>query len=123
TEALAENKRAQELDPFRISFKGTEGGILLSAHLYDEALQAFQNVIRMQPDYPLAHSGLGGTYAAKGMYAEAINEFQTANSLYGAVPNGLIDLGYVYAISVKRDEALAVLNKLKTNKEYVSPTG
>jgi len=121
-EALAENKRAQELDPLRISFKGIEGGILLSARLYDEALQVFQNVIRMQPDYPLAHSGLANTYAAKGMYAEAINEFQKANSLYG-VPNGLIDLGYVYAVSGKRDEALAILNKLKTSKEYVSPTG
>src|SRR2546423_6309571 len=123
TEALAENKRAQELDPLRISFKGTEGGILLSARLYDEALQVFQNVIRMQPDYPLAHGGLASTYAAKGMYAEAINEFQTAISLYGVVPNGLIDLGYVYAMSGKRDEALAILNKLKTVKEDVSPTG
>jgi TolB-like protein/DNA-binding winged helix-turn-helix (wHTH) protein/Tfp pilus assembly protein PilF len=122
TEALAENKRAQELDPFRISFKGIEGGILLSARLYDEALQVFQNVIRMQPDYPLAHSGLASTYAAKGMYAEAISELQRAISLYG-VPNGSMDLGYVYAISGKREEALAILNRLKTSKEYVSPTG
>jgi TolB-like protein/Tfp pilus assembly protein PilF len=122
TEALAENKRAQELDPFRISFKGIEGGILLSARLYDEALQVFQNVIRMQPDYPLAHSGLASTYAAKGMYAEAISELQRAISLYG-VPNGSMDLGYVYAISGKRDEALAILKGLKTSKEYVSPTG
>ena len=122
TEALAENKRAQELDPFRISFKGTEGGILVSARLYDEALQVFQNVIRMQPDYPMAHGGLANTYAAKGMYADAINEFQTAISAHG-VPNGLLDLGYVYAISGKRDEALAILSKLKTSKEYVSPTG
>jgi TolB-like protein/DNA-binding winged helix-turn-helix (wHTH) protein/Tfp pilus assembly protein PilF len=122
TEALAENKRAQDLDPLRISFKGIEGGILLSARLYDEALQVFQNVIRMQPDYPLAHSGRASIYAAKGMYAEAINELQTAIKLYG-VPNGLMDLGYVYAVSGKRAEALAILSKLKTSKEYVSPTG
>jgi TolB-like protein/DNA-binding winged helix-turn-helix (wHTH) protein/Flp pilus assembly protein TadD len=121
-EALAENRRAQELDPLRISFKGIEGGILFSARLYDEALQVFQNVLRMQPDYALAHTGLARTYAAKGMYAEAINGFQKAISLYG-VPNGLIDLGYVYAVSGKRDEALVILNKLKTSKEYVSPTG
>ena len=30
-------------------------------------------------------------------------------------------LGYAYAKSGKRDEALAILNKLKTTKEYVSP--
>jgi tetratricopeptide (TPR) repeat protein len=94
----------------------------LSARQYDEALQVFQNVIRMQPDYPLAHSGLASIYAAKGMYAEAINELQTAIRLYG-VPNGLMDLGYVYAVSGKRAEALAILSKLRTSKEYVSPTG
>jgi TolB-like protein/DNA-binding winged helix-turn-helix (wHTH) protein/tetratricopeptide (TPR) repeat protein len=123
TEALAENRRAQELDPFKISFKGIEGGILLSARLYDEALQVFQNVIRMQPDHPLAHTGLGQTYVAKGMYAEAINEFQTANSLYGDVTNGLIDLGCAYAISGNREEALAILNKLRASEKYVSPAG
>jgi tetratricopeptide (TPR) repeat protein len=122
-EALAENRRAQELDPFKISFKGVEGGILLGARLYDEALQVFQNVIRMQPDYPLAHTGLGHTYVAKGMYAEAINEFRTAASLYGEVTNGLIDLGYAYAMSGKREEALAILNKLRTSEGYVSPAG
>jgi TolB-like protein/DNA-binding winged helix-turn-helix (wHTH) protein/Flp pilus assembly protein TadD len=122
-EALAENRRAQELDPLRISFKGIEGGILFGARLYDEAAQVFQNVIRMQPDYALAHNGLGHTYVAKGMYAEAINELQTANSLYGGVPNGLVDIGYVYAMLGKRDEALAILNKLKTSKQYVSPAG
>jgi TolB-like protein/DNA-binding winged helix-turn-helix (wHTH) protein/Flp pilus assembly protein TadD len=122
-EALAENKRAQELDPLRISFKAVEGGILFSARMYDEALQAFRNVIRMQPDYAFAHSGLGQTYLAKGMYAEAVNEFKTVSSLYGGAPGGLIDLGYTYAVSGERDEALAVLNRLKTSKEYVSPTG
>lgn len=122
-EALSKNRRAQELDPFKISFKGIEGGILLSARMYDEALQVFQNVVRMQPDYALAHVGLGHTYAAKGRYAEAVNEFRTASSLYGEVTNGLIDLGYAYAMSGRRDEALAILNKLEKSKEYVSPAG
>ncbi|HLM58780.1 MAG TPA: tetratricopeptide repeat protein [Pyrinomonadaceae bacterium] len=122
-EALSENRRAQELDPFKINFKGTEGGILLSARMYDEALQVFQNVVRMQPDYALAHVGLGHTYAAKGRYAEAVNEFRTARSLYGEVTNGLLDQGYAYALWGKRGEALAILNKLEKSKEYVSPVG
>lgn len=121
TEALAENKRAQELDPLRITFKVTEGGILFSAHLYDEALQVFQNVIRMQPDYATARSGLGLTYVAKGMYAEAVSEFQKVVSLNGEATNGWAALGYVYAVSGRRDEALAILNRLRASKEYVSP--
>ena len=57
------------------------------------------------------------------MYAEAINEYQTAISLNGETTGGLIDLGYAYAMSGKRAEALAILNKLKTSKGYVSPGG
>lgn len=120
-EALAENKRAQELDPLGITFKGNEGGILNCARRHDEALQVYQNVIKMQPDYPFGHLGLAHTYAAKGMYKEAISEYKTALSLYGEVTNGLIDLGYAYAMSGKREEALTILNKLKTRKDYVSP--
>jgi tetratricopeptide (TPR) repeat protein len=67
TEALAENKVAQELDPFRITFKGNEGGILNAARRYDEALQVSQNVIRMQPEYPFGHLNLANAYLGKGM--------------------------------------------------------
>jgi tetratricopeptide (TPR) repeat protein len=122
-EALSENRRAQELDPFRITYKGAEGGILVSARKYDEALLVFRDVVRMQPDYALAHVGLGHTYAAKGMYAEAVNEFRTAGSLYGGVTNALSDQGYAYAMWGKRGEALAILNRLKASREYVSPAG
>jgi TolB-like protein/Flp pilus assembly protein TadD len=120
-EALEENRRAQELDPFKLSFKGTEAYFLLSARMYDEAQQVFQNVIRMQPDYALAHAGLGHAYAAKGVYAEAVSEFRAAGSLYGGVACGQIDLGYAHALSGRRGEALAILSKLKGGKEYVSP--
>ena len=122
-EALSENRRSQELDPFRITYKGGEGGILLGARMYDEALRVFSDVVRMQPDYALAHVGLGHTYVAKGMYAEAVGEFRRAGSLNGGVTNGLIDEGYAYAMWGKRAEALAVLNRLKASREYVSPAG
>lgn len=122
-EALSENRRAQELDPFRISYKGGEGGVLVGARMYDEALRVFGDVVRMQPDYALAHVGLGHVYVAKGMYAEAVGEFRTAGSLYGGVTNGLIEQGYAYAMWGKRGEALAILNRLKTSREYVSPAG
>ena len=120
-EALAENKRAQELDPLRISLKSNEGGILYFGRRYDEAIQVFQNVIQMQPDFAVAHAYLGYTYAAKGQYAEAIAAYQKEISLNGETPSTLCYLGYAYAKSGKRDEALAILNKLKTTKDHVSP--
>ena len=121
TEALAENKRAQELDPLRISTKSAEATILYFARRYDEAIQVYQNVIKLQPDYALAHVYIGYTYAAKEQYAEAIAAYQKHISLNGETPSTLCYLGYAYAKSGKREEALAILNKLKTTGEHVSP--
>ena|SRR5438874_2598325 len=55
------------------------------------------------------------------MYAEAINEYQRTISLDGETTSCLIYVGHVYAVSGKRDQALAILKKLKTTKEHVSP--
>jgi tetratricopeptide (TPR) repeat protein len=120
-EALAENKRAQELDPLRISIKSNEARILSWARRYDEAIQFYETVIKMQPDYATAHVSLGYTYAAKGQNAEAIAAYQKNISLNGETTSNALLPGLRYARSGKRDEALAVLNKLKTTKEYVSP--
>jgi serine/threonine-protein kinase len=120
-EALAENRRAQDLDPLRISLKSGKAIILYFGHQYDEAIQVFQSVITLQPDYAAAHLILGDTYAAKGRYEEAIAEYQKYISLNGETTSTLCYLGCAYAKSGKRDEALAILNKLKTTKEYVSP--
>ena len=57
----------------------------------------------------------------KGMYPESIAEYQKENSNEG--DTGGPYLGYAYAMSGKRDEALAILKQLKATKEYVSPTG
>jgi tetratricopeptide (TPR) repeat protein len=55
------------------------------------------------------------------MYSEAINEYQKTASIDGETTSYLIYLGHAYAMSGKRDDALAVLNKLKTTKEYIPP--
>jgi tetratricopeptide (TPR) repeat protein len=75
----------------------------------------------LQPDYAAAHLILGDTYTAQGQYAEAIDEYQKYITLNGETTSTLCYLGYGEAKSGKRDEALAILNKLKTTKEYVSP--
>ena len=97
-----------------------EGAALYFARRYDEAIQQLQNVIKLEPDYSLAHIFLGYTYAAKGMYPQAISEYQKATSIDGATSTQCY-LGYALAQSGKRSEAQAILDKLKNTKEYVSP--
>ncbi len=75
----------------------------------------------MQPDYANAHIYLGFAHAAKGQYAEAVAAYQKDISLNGETTSTMCYLGYALAKSGRRDEALAVLDKLKATKEYVSP--
>jgi tetratricopeptide (TPR) repeat protein len=48
----------------------------------------------------------------KGMYANAIGEFQIVSTLVGNSPYGLGDLGYAYAASGRTGEAAKVLDEL-----------
>jgi tetratricopeptide (TPR) repeat protein len=75
----------------------------------------------MEPNYGFAHAFLGYTYAAKGMYPQAIAEYQKVRSIDGETTTHQIYLGYALAESGKRGEAQAIFNKLKTTKEYLSP--
>lgn len=121
TEALAQIKLAQELDPLNMHAKSAEGQALYNAHRFNEAIRQLQHVIELQQDFSFAHYFLGVSYAMKGMYPEAIVEYQKFSSLEGETTSEQIYLGYTYAMSGQREKALAILNNLKTTKEYVSP--
>jgi tetratricopeptide (TPR) repeat protein len=57
------------------------------------------------------------SYDGKGIYKEAIGEYQKLPQ----TTSNLCFLGYSFAQPGKKTEALAILEKLKTTKEYVSP--
>jgi tetratricopeptide (TPR) repeat protein len=120
-EALAENKRAQELDPLRVVLRADEGARLYWARRYDEAVGKLHEVLRLEPDNGYARVYLGYTYTAKGMYTQAIEEYRKQISIDGETASTQAFLGYALAQSSSRGEALAILDKLKTTKKYVSP--
>ena len=120
-QALPQIKKAEELDPLRVFFRVAEGDILVSAQRYDSAIQVYQDVLKMQTQDPEAYVGLGYAYDAKGMFSEAVTNYQKAISAGAPELTTDCTLGYSYARSGKRKEAIALLNKLKTTREYVSP--
>jgi TolB-like protein/DNA-binding winged helix-turn-helix (wHTH) protein/Tfp pilus assembly protein PilF len=122
TEALAENKRARELDPLRIGLWGQEADALFFARRYDEAIEKMRQVIEMGPGHGMPHFGVGLMYAGKRMYEPAVTEYQKAISIIGQTTSTQCYLGYALAMSGKRSKAQAILDKLKTTKEYTSPT-
>lgn len=111
-EGLREAKRALELDPLSLALNWYWGLTLINARRYDEAINQLRKTIQMDPKYHLAHSALGGAYMRKGMYADALAEFQTARNLRGA-GNPIGGLAKVHIALGNKAEAQKILDGLK----------
>ena len=121
-EALAEIKRAQELDPLSLPVSVVAGWILYLGRHSDQAIDQYQKTLEMDSNFAIAHVYLGRAYAQKENLGQAIIECQAATKLSENHPFYLAWLGYVYARAGKRKEALHVLHQLETlsQQKYVA---
>jgi TolB-like protein/Flp pilus assembly protein TadD len=111
-DALAEIKRARELDPLSPIADTDECEILFNARQFLRAIDHCRTAIERNPKFFKAHRVLAEVYVAAGRYPEAIAEFRTALSLGGGA-SVMGKLGQVYAISGKRTEATKILRDLE----------
>lgn len=86
-EAIAENKKALELDPLSLPMNNFLGYMYASAGDYEKSYEQFQRTINMDPTFPLAHNFLSVVLQAQGRYKEAIQEFQKSQLLFGVNPD------------------------------------
>ena len=120
-QAIAEIKRARELDPLSLFVNRDVAAVLYFWRHYDEAIEALKKALELERNSPLNHSGLAFSYAAKGMYPEAVASFQEAIKLGDDSPSLQIYLGATYAKAGERTKAQAILKRLHASKGYVSP--
>jgi tetratricopeptide (TPR) repeat protein len=122
-EALAERRKAQELDPLSLSANSELGLAFYFARDYDKAIQQFRATLELDPNFPLAIAQLPATYELKGMHDQAIAIFQKLATEREDTRNvnALAGLGNAYALAGKKAEARAVLAELKqrSQQEYV----
>jgi TolB-like protein/Flp pilus assembly protein TadD len=120
-EAIAEGKRAVELDPLSLVINADLGMNYYYARRYDEAISQLRKTLEMDPGYYYAHVNLGQVLAAKRVFGEAISEYQKARTLNDD-PFVLGLLGHAYASSGNKTEALKILDQLKglSKQRYVS---
>jgi TolB-like protein/Flp pilus assembly protein TadD len=120
-EAIAEAKRAQEVDPLSLTINAVVGWMFFLARQYDQAIEQEKKTLEMDPNFALAHSYLAVAYEQKGMYKEALAQFQNASIASEEVLLG--ELGHVYAVAGRRSEAREVLNKMNelSKERYVPP--
>lgn len=121
-EALAEAKRARELDSLSPLMNASLGQALYHAHRFDESQQVLLKTLELDPNFPGAHITLASTYAAKEMFRESIAEVQKAAGFSSADVMIRGPLGYSYAKSGRRSDAEKILKDLKaeSQRKYVS---
>jgi tetratricopeptide (TPR) repeat protein len=114
SEAVAEMKKAENLDPLSLIISADVAEILLVAHLNDEAIEQGRKTVGMDSNFAIGHYELGEAFVQKHSYNEAIAEFHKAIELSGGSVPCTSNLAYAYAVSNKRNEAVKILNDLKT---------
>jgi tetratricopeptide (TPR) repeat protein len=116
TESLAEAQRAQELDPLSPEIVSQLGNVYFYMRRYDESIAQYQKALDLYPTAGI-RAFLGLTYARKRMYPQAIAEFdKIADQDKATVAENqfvLGFLGWVYAVSGRRTDALKIAQQLK----------
>jgi TolB-like protein/DNA-binding winged helix-turn-helix (wHTH) protein/Flp pilus assembly protein TadD len=112
-DALAEMRKAANLDPLSLNINSDLAELLLIAHFPDESIQQSRKTIDMDPGFPAAHNQLAQGYLAKDMYAEAIAELQKAILLSGDSPIFTANLARAYVETNRKVDAVELLNDLK----------
>jgi TolB-like protein/Flp pilus assembly protein TadD len=120
-DAIAEGKRAVELDPLSLVINTDLGTDYYFARRFDEAIAQLRKTLEMDPGFYYAHVNLGWALEAKRDLDEAISEYQKARALNDD-PFVLGLLGHAYGSSGNKTAALKLLEQLKelSRQRYVS---
>jgi TolB-like protein/DNA-binding winged helix-turn-helix (wHTH) protein/Flp pilus assembly protein TadD len=116
-EAIAEMRRAEDLDPLSLIINADLAELLLIAHFYDDSIRQSRKTIELDPNFGLAHNQLAQAYLQRRMNDEAIAELQKAIQLSGGSPMCRANLARAYAASGRRAEAVQILSDLKGRSE------
>ena len=121
--AVLEMKRAKELAP---EWRVPNNDYLLalfSARRYDEAIEQSRQVTKLDQNNYFAYTILGQSLAQQGRYEEAAAEHERAVSLPAQQPTSraLTELGYFYAVTGEKGEALKIIERLKEKAEPKMP--
>jgi TolB-like protein/DNA-binding winged helix-turn-helix (wHTH) protein/Flp pilus assembly protein TadD len=119
-EAIAEMRKAHDLDPLSLIINADLAELLVLAHSYDESIRQSRKTIEMDSNFALAHNQLAQAYLQKHMNDEAVAELQKATQLSGESPTIMANLARAYIATGKKSEAIKILNDLmkQSNATY-----
>jgi serine/threonine protein kinase/Tfp pilus assembly protein PilF len=122
-DALAEVKLARDTDPFSLSIAAHPSWINYLSRNAEATVREARQALKLDPGFLPARRYLALGYDLQGKYNDSVPEFQRA--LQRSPESTLIkaELGYAYAKSGKREDALHVLDELQRSQgqRRVSP--
>jgi tetratricopeptide (TPR) repeat protein len=110
-EAIAEYKKAIELDPKNAPAHNNLGNALRQKGRLDEAIAEYHKAIRLDPKFALAHDNVGIALTDKGRVDDAIAEFQKAIELDPKLATAHINFGNALRQKGRLDDAIAQWQK------------
>ena len=122
-EALAEVRKAQEIDPLSLLINDAMGFCYWNARRFESAEAQCHKTIARDPDFFMARYGLAMTYAHTGRHEEGIEQARVAARVSHDSPLSLATLGHACAVAGRTREAEELLERLKaaSRLSYVPP--
>ena len=114
-EAIEEMKLAIDLEPLSGLASLTLAQVYDAAGLEEQAIEQNLKTIDLNPSFVPSYENLGLLYARRGMYEKARGYADKLLALRGDDPRSRSILAGIYAISGRREEALTLIEELKTD--------
>ncbi|HKR36922.1 MAG TPA: winged helix-turn-helix domain-containing protein [Steroidobacteraceae bacterium] len=122
-QAIAEARRASELDPLALITNAIEGHVLHYAGRDVEAATQLRATLELDANFWIPHLFLGKVHLARNEPQEALAEFEKARALSAANSEAVSMIGYTLALMGDRKGAQATLAELlsRGTEHYVPP--
>ena len=112
-DAIAERKKAVELDPINPLLASALGEAYFQSRRFDLTVSQYARSLELDPSYAVALVNLGRAFEQKGMHAQAREAYKRVLTLSPSSASILALLGHDYAISGDRAEAEKTIAKLE----------
>jgi TolB-like protein/Flp pilus assembly protein TadD len=109
---LAEMKRALELDPLSLIINNNVGMAYLHNGRLDEAIVQLRKALELDGSFYIAHCNYAIVLTTQGKIPDAITEMEKTVAMTDD-PAALGQLGQLYGMAGRRDEAQKILNTLR----------
>jgi len=121
-EALVQSRQAIELSPIESYSRTNQGSLLGLMNKFDEANEQYEKAAEIDPRQAYIYERMGPVLL-QGRNAAAIAALEKARDYSGGQQDKLAWLGYAYAVSGRKLDAMKVLEQLRTiadSGQYVS---